>query len=101
MDSAALLPQPDDEVGHPSVPRRRHRWITIEPVQFLYWVYMSGSVPLVSQFIHAQVELAHNTTHIVLPCTAAHNNSSDYQLANLIQSESSTWLLYLDVAAMI
>jgi len=76
------------------------RKISIEPVHFLYWLYMSGSMPLVSQFVHHKIQLGYNISELVLPCTDS-QNSTNSELADKIQSESSTWLLYLNVAAMI
>lgn len=96
METTPLITPP----VHGVLPRV-HRCITVEPVQFLYWLYMSASIPLISQFVHHQVEKKYNASHISLPCSDRIRNSSDYELADRIQSDASNWLLYLNLCAMI
>jgi len=76
----------------------RQRLITVEPIQFLFSFYFSGSIPLVSQFVRSQLQRRYNslTPTSNFTCGVMYNSHADR-----IQAEASTWLLYMNVSAMV
>ena len=81
----------------PTVVTRRHRLVTVEPVQFLFSLYFAGSVPLIDQFVKSQLEERYNSTASDIPCGVASNDST----ADHVKAEASTWLIYMNVAGMV
>jgi len=90
MESTPLL---DDQTPVLS----RHRTVTIEPLQFLFSLYASGSIPLFSQFVRSQLGKQYNVSASTVECGVTFNDSTTGQ----IEAEASTWLIYMNVAAMV
>ena len=80
------------------IPVSSHRRVvTIEPVQFLYSLYATGTRPLFSQFVRSQLERQYNVSASTTECGVTHNDST----AEQIEAEASTWLIYMNVAGMV
>ena len=90
MDSTVLLATQAPVSVH-------HRLVTVEPVQFLFSLYYAGSIPLIAQFVQSQLQKQSNSTTSDLPCGVSSNDSN----VDHIKSEASTWLICMNVAAMV
>jgi hypothetical protein len=84
MESTPLIRTSSD--GEP-VHRRASCRVTIEPVIFLFFMYYSGSMSLVSQFVHRRLE--------------SQQSQPVHCAAGSVQSEASKWLMYMNIAATV
>ena len=73
----------------------------LEPIMFVYALYMGAVFPLMDQFVRAQISSkyntsgGHNSTHIPGVCS---RNSSRHR-NDEVDAEASRWMLYTNAAA--
>lgn len=89
----------NEDVCKPERHERNRRFlITVEPVMFLYTVYIAGATPLLQQYIYERVAENHNTTSKDLSNSSECSNNysdPDYILHHVVQHETSLWMIYL------
>lgn len=90
MESTPLL---DVQLQDPN----RRRVTAIEPVQFLYTFFITGSIPLYGQFVRNQLEKQYGSHESSPACGSVLNGSN----ADRIEAEASTWLIWMDIATMV
>ena len=75
----------------------------LEPIMFVYALYVGSIFPLMDQFVRAQISSkynssgGHNSSHILSVCS---RNSSRHR-NDEVDAESSRWMLYTNAAALL
>lgn len=79
------------------------RRITVEPIMILYFCAFAPSVPLNEQFMYEQISERHNFTllHNTSSQCDIDVNSTEFRQQQLVQSEASHWMTYLNIAGLI
>jgi len=75
----------------------RQPLVTIEPVQFLFSLYSSGAIPLIDQFVRSQLERRYNVPTSNFTCATTYDDLD----GDHIEAKTSTWLIYMNLAAMV
>ena len=95
--------EPDtDEQTQPET-RKISRRITVEPLLVFYFMAFAPSVPLYEQYVYQQIPERHNFSVEKNDTSVCYidTNSTEYKREQIVQSESSHWLMYFTVASII
>ena len=96
---------PDADTNEHTQPETRKisRTITVEPLLVLYFIAFAPSVQLYEQYVYKQISERHNFSVEKNDTSVCYidTNSTEYQREQMVQSQSSHWLMYFTVASII
>ena len=104
-ETSPLLKQEENEYegSGERATRKITRFITVEPILILYFMAYAPSIPLYEQYVYKQILERHNFSIVKNDSSVCYIdiNSTEYKQEQLVQSESSVWLIYFAIASIV
>ncbi|XP_064624155.1 lysosomal proton-coupled steroid conjugate and bile acid symporter SLC46A3-like [Lineus longissimus] len=89
------------------VKARCKRAVIVEPVLFMYALALSGSAPVIEQYLYARFKLQYPILNGTIdsnettPCMSVNHSDPYFIATQAVQEETSQWMMYLQVTCSV